>query len=76
MTLRHLRIFMEVCRFGSITQAAEELNMAQPAVSYAIRELESYYETRLFERMNRRLYITEYGEQLMNYADSILGQFD
>lgn len=76
MTLRHLRIFMEVCRFGSITQAAEELNMAQPAVSYAIRELESYYETRLFERMNRRLYITESGEQLMNYADSILGQFD
>lgn len=76
MTLRHLKIFLEVCRLGSITQAAEELNMAQPAVSYAIRELESFYATRLFERMNRRLYITESGEQLMSYADSILGQFD
>lgn len=76
MTLRHLNIFMEVCRSGSITRAAEELNMAQPAVSYAIRELESYYGVRLFERMNRRLYITEAGEQLMSYADSILVQFE
>lgn len=54
MTLRHLSIFLEVCRLGSITLAAEKLNMAQPAVSYAIRELENYYSNRLFERMNRR----------------------
>ena len=65
MTLRHLRIFSEVCRQESITLAAESMNMAQPAVSYAIRELESYYGTKLFERMNRRLYITESGEQLL-----------
>ena len=76
MTLRHLRIFSEVCRQESITLAAESMNMAQPAVSYAIRELESYYGTKLFERMNRRLYITESGEQLLLYADSILSQFD
>lgn len=76
MTLRHLRIFSEVCRQESITLAAESMNMAQPAVSYAIRELESYYGTKLFERMNRRLYITESGEQLLLYAGSILAQFD
>lgn len=76
MTLRHLKIFSEVCRLESITLAAEEMNMAQPAVSYAIRELEGYYETKLFERMNRRLYITEAGEELLIYADSILAQFD
>ena len=52
MTLRHLKIFSAVCRLESITLAAEEMNMAQPAVSYAIRELEGYYETKLFERMN------------------------
>lgn len=76
MTLRHLKIFSEVCRLESITLASEKMNMAQPAVSYAIRELEGYYETKLFERMNRRLYITEAGEQLLIYADSILAQFD
>lgn len=76
MTLRHFRIFSEVCRQESITLAAESMNMAQPAVSYAIKEMENYYETKLFERMNRRLYITEAGEQLLLYTDSILAQFD
>ena len=76
MTLRHFRIFSEVCRLESITLAAESMKMAQPAVSYAIKEMENYYETKLFERMNRRLYITEAGEQLLLYTDSILAQFD
>lgn len=75
MTFKHLQIFSEVCRVGSITKAAEHMNMAQPAVSNAIRELESYYSTKLFDRMNRRIYITQAGEQLYSYANSILGQF-
>ncbi len=76
MTLRHLRIFQEVCRTNSMTQAADNLNMTQPAVSNAIRELESYYHTKLFERMNRKLYITNAGEQLSNYTDSVIYQLD
>lgn len=76
MTLKHLRIFAEVCRVESITKAAENLNMAQPAVSNAIRELESFYQVKLFERMNRKIYITNAGEYLRGYADSILLQFD
>ncbi len=55
MTLKHLRIFAEVCRMESITEAAKNLNMAQPAVSNAIRELEAFYQVKLFERMNRSL---------------------
>lgn len=76
MTQKYLQIFSEVCRQGSITRAAEELYMAQPAVSHVIREMEEYYGTRLFERMNRRLYITDAGTRLLQYADSILAQFD
>ena len=76
MTLKHLRIFAEVCRMESITEAAKNLNMAQPAVSNAIRELEAFYQVKLFERMNRRLYITNAGEYLRGYADSILTQFE
>lgn len=76
MTLRHLRIFIEVCRLESITKAADCLNMAQPAVSNAIRELEAFYGVRLFERMNRKIYITNAGTHLRSYADSILTQFD
>lgn len=76
MTLRHLRIFSEVYRTKSMTQAADNLNMAQPAVSNAVRELESYYRIKLFERMNRRLYTTQAGEKLADYADSIIYQLD
>ena len=75
MTLRHLEIFRAVCQLESVTLAAERLNMTQPAVSLAIRELERFYGTRLFERMNRRIYITDAGRTLLQYADTILSQF-
>lgn len=76
MTLRHLEIFRAVCAHESATQAAETLHMTQPAVSIAIRELEVFYGVRLFERMNRRLYITEAGHSLLQYADTVLSQFE
>lgn len=76
MTLRHIQIFKTVCREGSITGAADKLGMTQPAVSIAVGELEAYYRVKLFERMNRRLYITEAGSTLLQYADTITTQFD
>ncbi len=76
MTLRHLSIFKIVCELGSITATADKLNMSQPAVSIAIRELEAFYNTRLLERMNRQIYVTETGKRLRQYADTILAQFD
>ena len=76
MTLRHLEVFTEVCHLESITLAANRLNMAQPAVSTIIRDLESFYGVRLFDRMNRRIYITQAGTMLYNYAMSILSQLD
>ena len=75
MTLRHLTIFRAVCQTESITLAAEHLNMTQPAVSLAVRELEEFYGVQLFERMNRRIYITEAGRTLLQYADTILSQY-
>ena len=75
MTRRHLEIFSAVCAQESFTRAAEQLNMAQPAVSLAIRELEVFYNVRLFERMNRRVYLTEAGRTLRQYADTVLSQF-
>lgn len=76
MTLKHLKVFTEVCKYESMTLAAENLNIAQPAVSMAIRELESFYGIKLFERMNRKLYITDSGRHLLEYASTILTQFN
>ena len=76
MTLRHLRIFVEVCRTGSITKAAESLHLSQPAVSLAIRQLEEYYGILLFDRISKKLYLTESGNKMLSYASHIIESFD
>lgn len=76
MTLRHLKIYIAVCDLGSITAASESLYIAQPSVSCAIRELEEHYSMRFFDRISRKLFITEPGEQLLSYARHIVSLFD
>lgn len=76
MTLRHLRIFVAVCEEGSITNAGRKLYLAQPTVSLVITELERHYNARLFDRIAKRLYITEAGRQLLQYAQHITALFD
>ncbi len=75
MTLRHLNIFKTVCECKSITAAADKLYMTQPAVSIAIKELESYYDVQLFIRANRKIYLTPEGEVLFAHATAIMDQF-
>ena len=75
MTKRHLEIFVEVCRLMSFSQAAQSLGTTQPAVSLAVKELESHYNTKLFERMNRRIYLTAAGRTLLSSAQEILRGF-
>lgn len=71
MTLRHLKIFIMVSDLGSMTAAAKALFIAQPTVSQAISELEDYYGIKLFDRLSKRLFITEKGRQLLSYARHI-----
>lgn len=68
MTLRYFNIFVAVCDAMNMTAAAESLYMSQSAVSQAISELEKYYDIRLFERLSRKLYLTQAGEKLLGYA--------
>ena len=77
MTLRHIRIFEAVCDSGcNMTRAAEALHMTQPAVSLAVSELEGYYGVRLFDRIARRLFLTEAGRAFLDYARRITLTFD
>lgn len=76
MTLRHMKIYAAVFRHSSITQAAHELHLAQPSVSLAVRELETYYGIRLFERMGRRICPTEAGKEFYGYAVHIVSLFE
>ena len=76
MTLRHMKLFVSVYQNNGITRASEELHLAQPSVSLAIRELEDYYGIRLFDRISRRLYVTEQGKMFYDYALHIVSLFD
>lgn len=72
MTLRNLEIFLKVVDTGSMRAAAEELFITQPTVSGSIAELERECNVRLFERLNKRLFITKVGDKLATYARKML----
>ena len=72
MTIRHMRIFIVVCDCNSITLAAKKLFIAQPAVSFAIKELEEYYGVKFFDRISKKLYITEKGREFLTYSSQII----
>src|SRR5215469_1291167 len=72
MTLEQLRIFVAVADALSMTRAAERLHLTQPAVSAAIAALEERYATPLFNRVGRRLELTEGGRLFLPEASSVL----
>jgi DNA-binding transcriptional LysR family regulator len=76
MTFRHLTIFITVCDAGGVTRAAERLSISQPSVSQAVRELEEHYQTPLFERLGRRLVLTDAGRVCLVHAKQIMKSLD
>lgn len=76
MTLRHLKIFIAVCEYGSTSRAAEALYIVQPTVSHSIIELENFYKITLFERVKQRLVLTEVGRELLVKAKEIVSGFE
>lgn len=74
LTLRQLQIFIVASRHASFARAAEELHLTQPAISMQIRQLEEAIGLALFERVARRLALTEAGERLTHHASRILGE--
>lgn len=60
--LRHLRVFVEVGRCGSVSQAAVRSNLSQPAVTQALAKLEDQAEVALFTRHKSGLYLSEIGQ--------------
>ena len=63
---RHLLVFEAAARTGSFTRAAQELNVQQPAVSAAIKQLEASLGVQLFTRAHRSVSLTHAGERLLN----------
>ncbi len=76
MELRQLRYFAAVAHRRHFTQAARELNLAQPALSQQIQQLERELGVVLFERTSRRVRLTYAGEALLVRAEHILAEVE
>ena len=75
MTIRHLNIFLAVAEYGTMSAAAEHLYLSQPTVSQAVRELEQHYHCLLFERLGKKLYLTDQGRLLLEKSQEVVMQF-
>lgn len=71
MSDRRLKVFHTVARLLSFTKAAEELHMTQPAVTFQVRQLEEYFNTRLFDRTHNKVNLTPAGERVAEFAERI-----
>ncbi|MFT8808884.1 LysR substrate-binding domain-containing protein [Gluconobacter sp.] len=72
----HLTIIQEVAREGSLTAAGVKLHLTQPALSHAIRKIESQLGVKVWRREGRSLVLTQAGEWLLSLANRLLPQFE
>jgi len=73
-TLRQLQVFEKVASHLNYSRAAEELYLSQPAVSMQIKQLEGHIGLPLFEQMGKKIFLTEAGRELFQYARNISHQ--
>lgn len=76
LNYRHLRYFREVAIQGHLGRAAERMNVAQSALSMQVKQLEDSLGFALFDRVGRRLELTEAGRIALTYADRIFSTGD
>jgi len=73
-TLNQLQIFLKVVETLSVTKAAEELHLSQPAVSIQLKNFQDQFEIPLTEVVGRKIYITDFGKEIAKSAENILLQ--
>ena len=76
MELRHLRYVVALAEEGSFTRAARRMHVTQSTLSHQIRQVEDELGQRLFDRIGRRVVITEVGEVLLQSATRALREVD
>jgi len=73
-TLNQLNIFYKIAQNQSITKAAEELHLTQPAVSIQLKNFQDQFSIPLTEVVGRKLYVTDFGKEIAEAAEQILHQ--
>lgn len=75
-TLNQLRIFQKVVNTLSITKAAEELHLSQPAVSIQLKNFQDQFGLLLIEVIHKKVYVTDFGKEIALAVDKILSEAD
>ncbi|TYA84164.1 LysR family transcriptional regulator [Seonamhaeicola marinus] len=73
-TLHQLEIFLKTAQLQSVTKASESLYLTQPAVSIQLKKFQEQFKIPLFEVVGRKIYITEFGEEIAVAAENILNE--
>lgn len=73
---RQLRAFLTLARTGSFTRSGKELFLSQSAVSHSMKALESDIGCRLFDRLGKKVMLTQAGETLLHHAEKILAEME
>jgi DNA-binding transcriptional LysR family regulator len=73
-TLNQLQIFLKIAQTQSVTKAAEELNLTQPAVSIQLKNFQQQFDIALTEVVSRKIYITDFGKEIAIAAENIINQ--
>ncbi len=73
-TLHQLQIFLKIAETQSVTKAAEELHLTQPAVSIQLKKFQDQFEIPLTEVVGRKIYITDFGREIAEASENILNQ--
>ena len=73
-TLNQLQIFLKIVQLQSVTKAAEELHLTQPAVSIQLKNFQDQFEIPLTEVVGRKIYITDFGKEIAEAADIIINK--
>lgn len=73
-TLNQLQIFLKIVQTKSVTKAAEELNLTQPAVSIQLKNFQDQFDIPLTEVLGRKIYITDFGKEIAIAAENIINQ--
>jgi DNA-binding transcriptional LysR family regulator len=75
-TLNQLRIFLKVAQTLSVTKAAHELHLTQPAVSIQLRNFQAQFDIALTEVVNKRIFLTDFGREIAQAAEVILQEVE
>lgn len=76
MEIRHLKLVKTVAEEGSLTRAGKKLFLTQPALSHQLKEIEAKFGTPLFQRVNKKMILTQVGHRVLETANTVLFELE